>query len=159
LFVMPEAVAKTPATQQITIAVGSGPFMFVKEEWRPGEKAVYVRNPNYVPRQEKPDGLAGGKVAKVDRVEWLAIPDANTAVSALTAGEIDYVQNPAMDTYPTLKADKKVRLDTVDPAGSMIWIRPNSIQPPFDNPKARLALLHTIDQAAILQAIGAPAEN
>lgn len=33
------------------------------------------------------------------------------------------------------------------------------LQPPFDNPKARLALLHTVDQTAILQAIGAPAEN
>ena len=42
LFVMPEAVAKTPATSQISSAVGSGPFIFVKEEWRPGSKAVYV---------------------------------------------------------------------------------------------------------------------
>jgi peptide/nickel transport system substrate-binding protein len=159
LFVMPEAVAKTPATAQISSAVGSGPFIFVKEEWRPGEKAVYVRNPHYVPRQEKPDGLAGGKVAKVDRIEWLSMPDATTAVSALGAGEIDYLQNPAMDTYPVLKGNSKVRFVTVDPNGSMAWIRPNHLQPPFDNPKARLALLHTIDQTAILQAIGAPAEN
>ncbi|SEP50683.1 peptide/nickel transport system substrate-binding protein [Rhodospirillales bacterium URHD0017] len=159
LFVMPEAVAKTPATAQISSAVGSGPFIFVKEEWRPGAKAVYVRNPHYVPRQEKPDGLAGAKVAKVDRVEWLSIPDANTAISALTAGEIDYLQNPAMDTYPVLKADKKVRFVTVDPTGSMVWIRPNHLQPPFDNPKARQALLHVIDQTAILQALGAPAET
>jgi peptide/nickel transport system substrate-binding protein len=159
LFVMPETVAKTPATAQISSAVGSGPFIFVKEEWRPGEKAVYVRNPDYVPRKEKPDGLAGGKVVKVDRVEWLSMPDPTTAISALGAGEIDYLQNPAMDTYPVLKANPKVRFVTVDPTGSMIWIRPNHLQPPFDNPKARQALLHTVDQTAILQAIGAPAEN
>jgi peptide/nickel transport system substrate-binding protein len=159
LFVMPEAVAKTPATAQISSAVGSGPFIFVKEEWRPGSKAVYVRNPHYVPRTGKPDGLAGAKVAKVDRIEWLSMPDPNTAISALTAGEIDYLQNPAMDTYPVLKADKKVRLVTVDPTGSMVWIRPNHLQPPFDNPKARQALLHVIDQTAILQAIGTPTEN
>jgi peptide/nickel transport system substrate-binding protein len=159
LFVMPEALAKTPATVQISSAVGSGPFIFVKEEWRPGDKAVYVRNPNYVPRTGKPDGLAGGKVVKVDRVEWLSMPDPNTAISALTAGEIDYLQNPAMDTYPVLKADKNVRLVTVDPGGSMLWIRPNHLQPPFDNAKARQALLHCIDQTAIMQAIGAPSEN
>ena len=47
----------------------------------------------------------------------------------------------------------------MDPTGSMVWIRPNHLQPPFDNPKARQALLHTVDQTAILQAIGAPAEN
>ena len=159
LFVMPEAVAKTPATAQIASAVGSGPFIFVREEWRPGEKAVYVRNPHYLPRKEKPDGLAGGKVVKVDRVEWLSMPDPTTAISAMTAGEIDYLQNPAMDTYPVLEAEPKVRLATVDPTGSMLWIRPNHLQPPFDNPKARQALLHAIDQTAILQAIGAPAEN
>ena len=137
LFVMPEAVARTPATAQISSAVGSGPFIFVKEEWRPGSKAVYVRNPDYVPRKEKPDGLAGGKVPKVDRVEWLSMPDPTTAISALGAGEIDYLQNPAMDTWPVLKANPKVRFVTVDPTGSMIWIRPNHLQPPFDNPKAR----------------------
>jgi peptide/nickel transport system substrate-binding protein len=159
LFVMPEAIAKTPATAQISSAVGSGPFIFAKDEWRPGDKAVYLRNPDYVPRSEKPDGLAGGKVVKLDRIEWLSMADPTTAISALTAGEIDYLQNPAMDTYSVLKADKNVRLATVDPSGSMLWIRPNHLQPPFDNPKARLALLHCIDQTAIMQAIGAPAEN
>ncbi|HYI03862.1 MAG TPA: ABC transporter substrate-binding protein, partial [Reyranella sp.] len=72
----------------------SGPFIFAKEEWRPGAKVAYVRDPDHVPRKEKPDGLAGGKVAKVDRVEWLSMPDPTTAISALGAGEIDYLQNP-----------------------------------------------------------------
>jgi len=159
LFVVPEAVAKTPATVQITSAVGSGPFIFAQDEWRPGDKAVYRRNPHYQPRDDKMDGLAGGKIAKVDRIEWLAMPDANTAVSALTAGEIDYLQQPAMDTYPVLEATKDVRLVFVDTKGYMLWIRPNHLQPPFDNPKARQALLHCVDQAADMQAIGAPTEN
>ena len=38
-------IAKTPASTQISSAVGSGPFILVKEEWRPGSQAVYVRNP------------------------------------------------------------------------------------------------------------------
>jgi hypothetical protein len=38
-------------------------------EWQPGHRVVYVKNPDYVPRAEPPDNLAGGKVAKVDRVE------------------------------------------------------------------------------------------
>lgn len=85
LFVMPEAVARTPAATQISSAVGSGPFIFQKDEWRPGSKAVYVRNPDYAARPEKPDGLAGGKVARVDR---LSMPDPATAISALGAGEV-----------------------------------------------------------------------
>src|ERR1044072_592607 len=42
LFVMPEAVAKTPATSQISSAAVSGPFIFGKEGWRTGSTAVYV---------------------------------------------------------------------------------------------------------------------
>src|SRR5580658_5363816 len=68
-FMMPERLAKTDPFQQIPEAIGSGPFKFVKEEWVPGSKAVFVKNTDYVPRQEPPSFAAGGKVAKVGRVE------------------------------------------------------------------------------------------
>ena len=34
----------------------------------------------------EPYGLAGGKIAKIDRIEWLAISDHQQAVNALLAG-------------------------------------------------------------------------
>ena len=69
-----------------------GPFIFVKDEWKPGDKTVYVKNPKYKPRAEPPSGLAGGKIAKVDRVEWVAMPDQQTAMNALLKGEIDIIE-------------------------------------------------------------------
>ena len=51
--------------------VGSGPFVFLRDEWVPGERTAFRRNPHYVARDEAPDGLAGGKVAKLERVEML----------------------------------------------------------------------------------------
>src|ERR1043166_336192 len=75
-FMMPKRIAETDPQKQITEYVGSGPFSFKADEWRPGEKAVYVKNPKYQPRSEPASGLAGGKVAKVDRVEWIWIADA-----------------------------------------------------------------------------------
>ena len=93
-YIMPERIASKPATEQITESIGSGPFMMKRDEWRPGNKAVFVRFPNYIPRSEPPDYLSGGKVAKLDRVEWLYIPDNNTTLSALMAGEIDYFESP-----------------------------------------------------------------
>ncbi len=72
---MPKRVAETDRwPQQISDTTGSGPFIFKKDEWKPGEKVVYVRNPDYKPRAEPPSGLAGGKVAKLDRIEWLVDP-------------------------------------------------------------------------------------
>ena len=99
-FMMPKRVAETDPNKQIDDYTGSGPFIFKKDEWKPGEKVVFVKNPKYKPRNEPPSMLAGGKVAKVDRVEWLAIPDPNTAANALLAGEIDLIEVAAARPLP-----------------------------------------------------------
>src|SRR5215468_230213 len=117
-FMMPERIAKTDAFQQIPEAIGSGPFKFVKEEWVPGSKAVFVKNADYVPRKEPPSLAAGGKVAKIDRVEWLYIPDVATAAAALNAGEADWYENPPADILPTFTANKDVTVKVVDPLGN-----------------------------------------
>ncbi|MFC0409618.1 ABC transporter substrate-binding protein [Roseomonas elaeocarpi] len=159
LFVMPERIAQTPATTQITDATGSGPFIFEADKWRPGDRAVYRRNPNYHPRDEAPDGLAGGKVAGVDRIEWLSMPDPATAAAALQAGEIDFWELPPPDLIPLLEADSNIKLAPIDPIGSQVWVRMNHTQPPFNDPRARQALLHAVDQRAILDAAGVPAAD
>jgi peptide/nickel transport system substrate-binding protein len=145
-FIMPARLAKTEATVQVTDPTGSGPFKFVKEEWVPGNKAVYLRNPDYVPRQEPPSWAAGGKVVKVDRVEWLYIPDPATAANALSAGEVDWWQQLPPDLIPELQSNKNVTIANVDPLGSIGVMRFNHLQPPFNNEKLRQALLHVVDQ-------------
>src|SRR5258707_11526845 len=118
-FMMPERIAKTDAFQQIPEAIGSGPFKFVKEEWVPGSKAVFVKNTDYVPREEPPSLASGGKVVKVDRVEWLYIPDIATATAALNAGEADWFENPPSDVLPVFAPNKDVTVATTDPLGNM----------------------------------------
>ena len=61
-FIMPKRVAETSAGDQIKEFVGSGPFIFKADEWKPGDRTVYVKNPDYRPRAEPASGLAGGKV-------------------------------------------------------------------------------------------------
>ena len=90
---MPKRVAETDPFKQIEEHIGSGPFIFKKDEWKPGVKVVYVKNAKYKPRSEPASGLAGGKVVKVDRVEWVWIPDAQTQVNALLNGEIDMLES------------------------------------------------------------------
>src|SRR5271156_5998993 len=77
-FMMPKRLAETPPGQQIKEQIGSGPFKFVQAEFQPGVKAVYVKNTDYVPRKEAPSWTSGAKVVKVDRVEWITMPDAQT---------------------------------------------------------------------------------
>jgi peptide/nickel transport system substrate-binding protein len=156
-FMMPKRVAETDPGKQIDDYTGSGPFIFRKEEWKPGEKIVYAKNTKYKPRPEPPSMLAGGKVAKVDRIEWLAIPDPMTAVNALIQGEIDMIEVPIPDHFPVLKADKNVALFGWNQLGSQIIMRLNHLHPPFNNVKARQAAMLAIAQEDFLRAqVGDP---
>jgi peptide/nickel transport system substrate-binding protein len=101
-FIMPKRVAATPADKQIDDYTGSGPFIFMKEEWRPGEMVVYARNKRYTPRADPATGTAGGKIARVDRVEWLIITDPQTQANALATGEVDLIEMPAFELLRSL---------------------------------------------------------
>jgi peptide/nickel transport system substrate-binding protein len=158
-FIMPERIAKTEANVQITDPTGSGPFKFVKEEWVPGNKAVYVKNPDYVPRSEPPSWAAGGKIVKVDRVEWLYIPDSATAAAAINAGEVDWWQQLPPDLVPLLAQNKDITVANVDPLGSLGVMRFNQLQPPFNNEKLRQALLYVVDQTDIMTALAGDPKN
>jgi peptide/nickel transport system substrate-binding protein len=151
-FIMPKRVAETPADQQIDDQTGSGPFMFKKDEWRPGAQAVFVRNPAYKARKEPPSWLAGGKIAKVDRVEWVWIPDQQTAMNALLGGEIDLIEAPAHDLLPVLETDPNIVAENTNPLGYQYWFRFNFLYPPFDNPKIRQAALAALSQLEFLKA-------
>ncbi len=156
-FMMPKRVAETDPFKQIGDYTGSGPFVFKKEEWKPGEKVVYAKNTKYKPRAEPPSMLAGGKIAKVDRIEWMAISDPMTAVNALIQGEVDMIESPVPDHFPILKADKNVELFGWNQLGSQIIMRFNHLHPPFDNVKARQAAMYAIAQEDFLRAqVGDP---
>ena len=156
-FMMPKRVAETDPYKQIDDYTGSGPYIFKKDEWKPGEKVVYVKNPKYKPRSEPPSMLAGGKVVKVDRLEWIAVPDPLTAVNALTQGEIDLVELPVPDLFPVLKADKNIELYGWNALGSQMIMRFNHLHPPFNNVKARQAAMYAIAQEDFLKAqVGDP---
>ncbi|KRE09517.1 ABC transporter substrate-binding protein [Bosea sp. Root381] len=150
--IMRESDASSDPMKPITETIGSGPFRFNRADWRSGAKVVYDRNPDYVPRQEPPDGLAGGRVVKVDRVEWLIMPDAATAAAALQTGEIDIWEQPSQDLIPVISTSKEVKVERFSNLQNQVMLRPNSLHPPFNNPKARLALAYATDQADFLAA-------
>jgi len=101
-FMMPARIASTPADQQIKEVVGSGPFKLAKDEWQPGEQAVYVRNPDYVPRDEPPSGSTGGKRAYLDKVIWRFMAEPWDAANDLAAGEVDWWEEPPLEFIPRL---------------------------------------------------------
>jgi peptide/nickel transport system substrate-binding protein len=97
--------------------------------------------------------LAGGKVVKVDRVEWYYVPNKSTAMAALNAGEYDFYEAPSIDLLPMVKDNPKVKVEVLNPVGLQVAMRPNSAIPPFNNPKARQALAMMTDQTEYMTAM------
>ena len=150
-FMMPKKIAETDAFTQIDNYIGSGPFIFKKDEWKPGEKLVYVKNPKYKPRAEPMSGLAGGKVVSVDRVEWVWIPDSETQLNALVNGEIDMIEGVSYDHLAVLEKDKNIRVLPNTTSNQYVF-RMNWLQPPFNNVKIRQAAAYALSQEEFLQA-------
>ncbi|MCG6113119.1 MAG: ABC transporter substrate-binding protein [Paracoccus sp.] len=152
-FIMPARVAETPSDTAITEYVGSGPFRFVEAEFQPGLKVVYEKFDDYVPRDEPADWMAGGKVVNVDRVEWVNMPDVQTAVNALSGGEIDYIEAMQVDLIPLLEGDPNIVVETREPTGMQTMTRMNFLHPPFDNVQIRQAAIKAITQEPVLAAM------
>ena len=151
-------LAGDPA-KPITTAIGSGPFRFNHAARLSGALTVFDRNADYVPRDEPPDGLSGGHRVKVDRVEWRVIPDASTAVAALRAGEVDLIEQPALELLPLIMRDPNIRIQKLTDLSNQTMLRPNSLYPPFNDPRARLALAYLVNQPDIMAAGFGDAEN
>ncbi|MET0219740.1 MAG: ABC transporter substrate-binding protein, partial [Tardiphaga sp.] len=152
-FMMPKRLADTPADKAIPEQIGSGPFKFVQAEFQPGVKAVYEKNKDYVPRSEPADWTSGGKVVKVDRVEWITMPDAQTAVNALQSGDIDFMENAPFDMLPILEKDKELKVGLLNTLGYQTLGRMNFLFPPFDNVKVRRAAFLAMSQKPVLDAL------
>ncbi|RZN18564.1 ABC transporter substrate-binding protein [Bradyrhizobium sp. Leo121] len=152
-FMMPKRLAETPPDKPIPEQIGSGPFKFVQAEFQPGVKAVYEKFKDYVPRKEPANWTSGGKVVKVDRVEWITMPDAQTAVNALQSGDIDFMEFLPLDMLPVLEPNKDLKIEVLNKFGFQTLGRMNFLYPPFDNVKVRRAAFLAMNQKDVLDAL------
>jgi len=158
-FIMPERIARTDPFQHITEIVGSGPMRFKRDEWVPGSRAVFERFDGYVPCEEAPDWLSGGKRMLVDRIEWHILPDAATAAAALQNGEVDWWETPLPDLIPVLRRNRNIQVDIADPLGNIGSFRLNHLHPPFNDVRARRAIQMALNQEDYMRAIVGSDDN
>ncbi len=125
--------------------VGTG--LFKLEEWKPGVSITLARNPAYA---WAPPSAKNKGAAKVDRLVFQVIPDANTQLAALQSGQVDvmFINDPAH--FQKLEADPsiKVQRETLD---SLIYLGYNCARPPFNEVKVRQALSYAVNKAEIIK--------
>jgi len=151
-FIMPARIAATDPFKQINEFVGSGPMRFVRAEWVPGARAVFERFLSYTPRDEKASWLAGGKRILAERVEWVTISDPATAAAALQNGEVDWWERPLPDLVPALRKNRNVAVDIQDSLGATGLLVMNQLFPPFNDVRARRAILTAMSQEDYMRA-------
>ncbi|HXN15151.1 MAG TPA: ABC transporter substrate-binding protein [Usitatibacter sp.] len=83
-------------------AMGTGPFMLVSRD--PDVKSVFKKNPNWW-------GLKEGRFSgNVDEIVYTPVKEANTRISALLSGELDFVLDPPVQDIEKLKQDKNIKV-------------------------------------------------
>ncbi|MGO4735810.1 ABC transporter substrate-binding protein [Bosea sp. 2KB_26] len=127
--------------------VGTGPFTFA--EWRKNSFILLKKFAGYRPRSEPMSGYAGARLAHVDQVRWMVVPDDATRRTALRAGQIDWIVTDVSDVVE-LRAAKGVRVST---AQGLSWnvLLVQTRDPLFADIRVRRALAHAIDLKTLVE--------
>ncbi len=119
-------------------AVGTGAWQI--EEFEPGIVATFVRNPNYW-KSELP---------YIDEIETFGIPDSNSRVNALLAGEADMIVQLDPGLIDTVESSGEGRVLS-QPGGAHPTYPMLFNSPPYSDNNVRLALKHAIDRERMLE--------
>ncbi|MCE1235884.1 MAG: ABC transporter substrate-binding protein [Hyphomicrobiales bacterium] len=121
---------------------GTGPFKL--DKLVPHERAVLVPFKDYWDKT---------RVAKLDRLELLPMPEANTRTAALLSGQVDFIEAPPPDTIPRLKSSGMQITSNPYPH---VWPYHLSRLPdsPWNDVRVRKAANLAVDREGIKQLLG-----
>ncbi|WP_428241951.1 ABC transporter substrate-binding protein [Gynuella sp.] len=120
--------------------IGSGAFMLTK--WDRGESVVLAKNPYY---------WESGTV-NLDGVTWLTIPDSNTRMLKIQAGEIDAAINVPFSRISSLLADPDLTVH-LDPSTREDHLLINHEHAPLNDVRVRQALDYGINKQSIIDIV------
>lgn len=138
--VLPEKAVTAAGEEFGNKPVGAGAFML--EEWRRGETLRLKKNPNYWEADR----------VKLEGVEWQFIPNDNTRVLKLQAGEVDAIVFIPFNRVTELEGNPDLQVH-LDPSSREDHILINHDHEPLGDVRVRHALYHAIDRQAIVDAV------
>ncbi|WP_102961400.1 ABC transporter substrate-binding protein [Mangrovicella endophytica] len=138
--VLPKKIVEEKGEEFASAPIGSGAFSV--KEWIRGDRVILEKNPNY---------WEADKVS-LDGVEWISVPDDNTRMLNVQAGELDAAIFVPFSRVEQLKQDKnlKVSLDTSTREDALLI---NHEHGKLADKAVREALDMAIDKQAIVDAV------
>jgi peptide/nickel transport system substrate-binding protein len=122
--------------------VGNGPFKFVSRE--PGQSWTFEANTNH------PVELGGRPY--LDRVVFRVIPEATTAMTELSTGNVDFLVMPPYQQAEMIDAAPNTHISAY-PDRAFVLVGWNQRRPPFQDVRVRRALTMALDRQQIVNAV------
>ena len=149
--VIPEAYFKKVGAAYLSShPIGTGPYMF--ETWKRGQYLRLKKNSRYWAASQFP----------MQHVEFDLIPNANTRLLKVEAGELDVDNVLPFNQVAEVKNNPAVKVG-IDRSTRIDYFIFNTKVKPFDDVNVRQAINHAIDRAAIVRAVlygyGTPANS
>ncbi|ABC93136.1 probable dipeptide ABC transporter, substrate-binding protein (plasmid) [Rhizobium etli CFN 42] len=120
--------------------VASGAFVI--DEWRRGDRVILKKNPNFWQADR----------VKLDGVEWISVPDDNTRMLNVQAGELDAAIFVPFSRVEELKKDPNLNVD-IDASTREDHLLINHAHGALGKKEVRQALDMAIDKNAIVDAV------
>jgi len=117
---------------------------FVVQQWVPGQFIVLVANPHY-------RGAAQG-LPRFKKMTWRFVPDANTRMNMLKAGEVQIAWAVPFDQIKALQAISRLKV-VVHPLNAWMHFDFNLRKPMFQDVRMRQAVAYAIDKEAIVSQV------
>lgn len=130
--------------------IGTGPYRLA--EWKKGEYIELEKFADYSPRSDKRDGYAGERIAHIDRVRFVVIPDGSAAKAALLSGSVDVLPDLDVSHLKEMQGARGVVVDAATTMGLSAFLM-QTRDPLFADVRMRKALAHAIDMPAIVDAV------
>ncbi|MDP9372283.1 MAG: ABC transporter substrate-binding protein, partial [Chloroflexota bacterium] len=114
-FILPADIADAAGKDKLAEdrLIGTGPFKFT--EHQVDRFIRLTRYDGYAPRDDAPDGAAGKKVAYLDELRIIPVPDESVRVNGLLTGEYHFNETVPPDQYDTVRNDPNVNALIVKP--------------------------------------------
>jgi peptide/nickel transport system substrate-binding protein len=150
--IYPKEVIEATGEGQLKDFIGTGPFKFV--EHKPDRHIKLVRFDGYSPRPEPADGLGGQRIAYVDELYFIPVPDYATRQAAIVTGEYNYVQQIKPDQYDRIRSAPGVDAVIAKPYGWAVAVL-NTKQGLMADKRIRQAMQAALDmEPTMLAAMG-----
>jgi len=120
--------------------VSSGAFIL--KDWKKGERLTLEKNPNYWQADQ----------VSVDEVQWVSVPDDNTRMLNVQAGELDCAIFVPFSQIETLKQDANLNV-MLDPSSREDHLLLNHKNPELAKKEVRQAIAMAIDRQAIVDTV------